>query len=116
MLTQTQPNSVRAARLLFFLLALVMAVFAVLTVRHGTPMWVASLIMLDAVLLDLAGWLLARRSTFIFFAAFILAAGNIVAIFFDEIGPVDLALQVAFSALLLLLIVQREQFLPAREE
>ena len=114
--TQTQSNSIFFARLLFFLLSLVMAVFAVFTVRYGTPLWTAGLMMLDAVLLCLAGWLLARRSTLFFFAAVLLAAGNVVATLLDEVGPVDFAVLAAFSALLLLLIVQRERFLPAKEE
>lgn len=112
---QTQSNSIRAARLLFFLLSLTLAVFAVLTVRYGTPMWVAGLMMLDAVLLNLAGWLLARRSTPLFFAAVVLAAGNVVAILLDEMGPIDFAIFAAFSVLVLLLILQRDRFLPVKE-
>ncbi len=114
--TPTNSNSVLVIRLLFYLLSLTMATFAVLTVRHGTPMWIVWLMLLDAVLLNLAGWLLLRRSTLFFFAAVLLAAGNIVAILFDEIGPVDFAVFAAFSVLLLLLILQRDQFLPAKEE
>ncbi len=118
MRTPLSNNSkvVRAVRLLFFLLALTMATFALLTVRHGTPLWIAWLMMLDAALLCLAGWLLAHRSTLIFFAAVLLTAGNITAIFMDQVGPADFAMIAAFSVLLLLLILQRERFLPAKEE
>jgi hypothetical protein len=112
----TQSNSVRAARLLFFLLSLILAVFAVLTVRHGTPMWTVWLMALDAVLLNLAGWLLSRRSTLFFFAAVLLAAGNAIAILFDEMGPVDFALLAAFLVLLLLLALRHDQFLPQKTE
>lgn len=111
-----RSNSVRAVWLLFFLLSLTLAVFAVLTVRHGTPMWIVWLMMLDAVLLNLAGWLLSRRSTLFFFASVLLAAGNIVAILLDQMGPVDFAMFTAFSVLLLLLILQHDQFLPLKEE
>lgn len=114
--SQTRSNSVRVARLLFFLLSLTLAIFGVLTVRRGTPMWTAGLMLLDAVLLNLAGWLLLRRSTLFFFAAVLLTAGNLVAILFDEMGPIDFIVFAAFSVLLLLLILQREQFLPFKSE
>ena len=114
--TPTNSNSVLVIRLLFYLLSLTMATFAVLTVRHGTPMWIVWLMLLDAVLLNLAGWLLLRRSTLFFFAAVLLTAGNLVAILFDEMGPIDFIVFAAFSVLLLLLILQREQFLPFKSE
>jgi len=114
--TPTNSNSVLVIRLLFYLLSLTLVIFAALTMRHGTPMWVVWLMLLDAVLLNLAGWLILRRSTLFFFAAMLLAAGNMVAILFDQMGPVDFALLVAFAVLVLLLILQHDQFLPLKEE
>lgn len=117
MLTQSSPlpTPVRLARIAFFLLALVMAVFGVFTLfRHNAPPWAAILMLVDAALLGLAGALIARRSIPVHLLAVCLVAGNAVLTIADQFGWVDAAVLLAFLALLALLVVERRKFTPER--
>lgn len=109
----TKP--VRLAQVIFFLLALAMAVFGVVTLfRHNAPPWIAALMLVDTVLLGLAGWLITRRSRFFHLLAVCLVAGNAVLTIADQFGWADAAVLAAFLSLLVLLVVKRGQFALAR--
>jgi hypothetical protein len=99
------------AQALFFLLAAALAVFGVLTLSYGTPPLAAALMLVDAVLLGLAGGLLARASTLGYLLAVGLVLGNILAILADQFGWVDAAVLLAFVALLAVLLAARRRFL-----
>lgn len=107
----------RLAQLFFFLLALTMAVFGGVTLfRHNAPPWTAILMIMDAILLGLAGWLISRRSTLIFSLAVLLAAGNAVLTVMDQFGWGDALVLLGFLVLLVLLVVARRQFLPLSQK
>jgi hypothetical protein len=102
-------KAVRLSQVIFFLLALTMAVFSLLTLRYGTPLWVAALMALDALLLVCAGWFITRSSPTIFLLAILLVCGNILATMMDQFGWVDAIVLLAFMAQLVLLVTARRQ-------
>lgn len=105
---------VRLAQVIFFLLALAMAVFGVVTLfRHNALPWVAILLLVDAALLGLAGWLITRRSNILHLLAVGLVGGNAVLTITDQFGWVDAAVLAVFLSLLVLLVVKRRQFVQA---
>jgi len=107
----------RLAQLFFFLLALTMAVFGGVTLfRHNAPPWTAILMILDAVLLGVAGWLISRRSTRIYLSAALLAAGNAVLTVMDQFGWADALILCSFLVLLLILVVGNRHFLPLSQK
>ncbi len=99
------------AQVLYFLLAAALAVFGVLTLSHGTPPFTAALMLVDAVLLGLAGGFLPRSATLGYLLAVGLVVGNILAILADQFGWVDAAVLLAFLALLVVLLAARRQLL-----
>lgn len=110
-------RSVQWVQILFFLLALAMAAFGVITLfRHNAPPWAAVLMMVDSVLLGSAGWLIGRRSILIHLLAVLLAAGNAVLTVTDQFGWVDAFVLSGFLVLLLILVVARRQFLPLSQK
>lgn len=105
---------VRLAQVILFLLALAMAVFGIVTLfRHNAPPWAAALMLVDAALLGLSGWLIVRRSHFLHLLAVGLVAGNAVLTIADQFGWVDAAVLAVFLSLLVLLVVKRRQFVQA---
>jgi len=110
-------KAVRWAQVIFLLLALAMAVFGMVTLfRHNAPPWVAILMILDAVLLGVAGGLISRRSTLIHLLAVLLAAGNAVLSVTDQFGWADALVLSGFLVLLLILVVARRHFLPLSQK
>ncbi len=108
------PKAVRWAQILFFLLALAMAVFGVVTLfRHNAPAWAAGLMLLDAVLLGASGWLITRCSRLFYLLMVGLVAGNAVLTVMDQFGWPDALVFAAFLALLILLVTTRRRFAAA---
>lgn len=108
------PKAVRWAQILFFLLALAMAVFGVATLfRHNAPAWAGGLMLLDAVLLGVSGWLITRCSRIFHLLMVGLVAGNAVLTVLDQFGWPDALVFAAFLALLILLVTTRKQFAAA---
>jgi hypothetical protein len=107
-------KAVRLSQLLFFLMALAMAIFGVISLfRQNVPAWAAILMVVDAVLLGLAGWLITRRSSVFHLLAVGLVAGNAILTITDQFGWVDAVVLLIFLVLLALLVVQRRQFTTA---
>lgn len=107
---ENQSRLVRLAQTLFFLLAAAMAVFGLLTFFYGTPPVVAALMLVDALLLGLAGWLIPRRSNFFYWLSILLVLGNILATLADQFGWVDAIVLLTFVALLAALLAAHRQF------